>query len=448
MRQYTRNASAPAIVMLLLPFSLCPCLADDEVAADEAAQALLLACGAAIEQEDLDALAQLHWKPDELKRAINERWSPLFGRYEAIRASHEVLLCGWSDDRALVRYRYRVTGVKARSRDRRRYVLRAGIYDTLLARTEQGWRFTERDWPQPDVESQVNDVVGAAASLPAPCILQLVFQRRGARWVPVRPFVWYGLAAPSDAPTKWPGGAKVVPTMLEAWANRQEAGTLSVFLQKPPQRRAASADAWTALEPVWTEAKGQNERERALEAARRRMEHAFGDPNAHEAYGKALADAEELRLAMEEYDKACALAPTHARREALMRLADELSHVHAAQQWKVEADARRAARLRRDQVRAESDRSALALHKPPNVVLNDAFVLRFHLGDPTVNLAMAALEEANRRINSLFGVPMRPVEVNIFASKAEYLAFRRFRGETWVPEWSGGTSGADGILTF
>ena len=418
---------------------------------------LLVAYGLAIEQEALDAIIALHWEPDELKRDLRARWAPMLDQYDDLQTGHEVLLYGSGGGCALVRYRYKVTGVKARSRDTQRYVLLSGTYDTLAAKTDAGWRLTAKDWPQTDVKAEVQEALAAGRKLPAPNVLQLVFALHGGQWHSVRPFVWYGALEHGEGPsgsdggqTEWPKGEEeAVRAMLDAWEKKGEPGTLAVFMQAKAAGRTDTAEDRTPLDPVWTPApKTDDEADRALAAARKRTEEAFGSADAHEAYGQALLAAGEARAAFEEQEKAYMLAPTEGRRAALERTARALSAAEAEREWQLETDARRAARLRAEQVRVEHDRSGVAVYKPPSVLLNEAFVLRFRPGDPTATLAMAALEEAHRRVTDLFGVPMRPVEVSIFPSKAEYLAFRRIRGENWVPEWSGGTSGVDGILTF
>jgi hypothetical protein len=461
---HMRERWAAATVRLFVVIGLCGALGLTGIArtwaegeGEAEVRGLLVAYGLAIEQEALDAIIALHWNPDELKRDLRARWAPVFDQYDDLQAGHEVLLYGSRGGRALVRYRYKVTGVKARSRDAQRYVLLSGTWDTLAAKTDAGWRLTGSDWPQPDVKGEIHQVLAAARKLPAPNVLQLVFALHGGQWHPVRPFVWYGALQQSTEAsgsgggrTEWPKGEEAaVWAMLDAWAKKGEPGTLAVFMQASPSAAADKAEDRAPVDPVWTPApKTDDEADRSLAAARKRMEEAFGSADAHEAYGQALLAAGDARAAFEEQEKACMLAPTEERRAAVEQTGRALSADAAEREWQLETDARRTARLMAEQVRVEQDRSGVAVYKPPSVLLNDAFVLRFRPGDPTATLAMAALEEAHRRVTALFGVPMRPVDVSIFASKAEYLAFRRIRGENWVPEWSGGTSGVDGILTF
>ncbi|MFQ5808424.1 MAG: peptidase MA family metallohydrolase, partial [Armatimonadota bacterium] len=189
--------------------------------------------------------------------------------------------------------------------------------------------------------------------------------------------------------------------------------------------------------------------EHQLRAQAERVQAAFGDAGEHVRLADLLSDAGWHRLAVEEYEKARALDPSVNTGGKWERAVQALRRDEQLRQWKGRLDAQRAAELALEGRRlAQQDRSAVSARKPPAFLVSDYAIVRHHAAEPMLADAMAALEEAHCEAVTVFGFPMEPVSVSIFRTRQEYQAFRQFRGETMVPEWSGGTSGIDGILTY
>jgi hypothetical protein len=413
------------------------CAAADDV--DAALQRL----AQAIEAQDARAIGQLY--AGEGSRGADQlwrRWSNVFAAYDGLDAEVEVLLRGVAGARALVRCVCTVTGHIAQQPDGPRYLVYAETVDTPLEKHGTQWLLAPAEWQRPDAERGMARLLASAGALPENTIVHMVLRMRAGIWWPVRHLVWAGDLGATGTVGMGTGALDAIADVLDQRHAAKEPGALHIFLPR-------QGEHWGAVQDVWHGAPERAESEQQLRAQAVRVRAAFGDADEHVGLADLLLDAGWHRLAVEEYEKARALDPSVNTGGRWERAVQALRREQQLREWNERLNAQRAAELAVEGGRlAQQDRAPVSARKPPEFLVSDYALVRHHAVEPTLTDAMAALEEAHREAVTVFGFPMEPVSVSIFPTRQEYQAFRHWRGETTVPEWSGGTSGIDGILTY
>jgi len=432
----TNTHRSLALAFMLLCFTVT--LAAEEVARTDPAEfaALLQAYDAALAAKNTDALASLYLAKDaRLAQELVSDWQETFARFDALQADSEVRLAGVSGDVALLRFSQQLSGRLAGAADEPR-LIREEVSDHLLRRERGSWRFSAESWPVPSVPADLRRVLADASGTAGPAIVELVLSLHAGSWRAVRSLGWRG-RVPAPAPT---GLAEHVKSAADIAANihaRRQAGTLHLLTQVEEGRFAA-------LPPVWMPASDLAEEELELRRLLDQLEADFANAQLHEQFAQRLEAAGLTDLALAEWQKAAALSPTPVREAAVRRL---LAAVKRAATTQPPA----AGRLNIPDSAAApvaDARADLVRLKPANVLASEPFLLRLTPDEPLVSEILASLETLHRQMTESFGIPMKQVEVSVFASRQDFNEFRRQRGETGFPLWSGGVSGVDGILTY
>jgi hypothetical protein len=425
-----------AAVCLLLPASVdSVALADDPVAT-------LQRLVQAIESEDARAVAELYAGEgargsDEFRR----RWRTVFVDYDDLEVELEVLQQGVAGARALARSRYTVTGHMAGQIQGPRYLIAAETVDMPLEQQGARWLLGPQEWPRPDAERSVADLLASSGSMPEGAIVHMVLQMKAGLWWPVRHLAWIGempgkRGAKSETDTR-----DAVSQTLEKRHAAKQPGTIHIFAGK-------QGEEWRIAQDVWHARAEGADVEEQLRAQTARVEEAFGDATQHVQLADLLEASGSYALAVEEYEKASALQPSVVASEGLARARGELRREERRRGWDERMNAERAMQLAAEGGRLARKTSGISRQMPSQFLMCDYATVRHQSGDPLMADVMAAVEESHRKAVTMFGLPMERVAIAVFRTRQEYQAFRRFRGETDVPEWSGGTSGVDGILTY
>ncbi len=410
-------------------------------AAAEDPEAAVQRLAGAIEAGDTRAIRQLY-VPGRARAGdqLWGRWSSIFAAYDRLDATLQLLLRGIAGSRALVRCAYTVTGQSVRQPGGPRYLVFAETVDMPLEQHGGRWLLGGQEWRRPDAERRAARLLTSAGSLPEHTVVHMVLRMQGGIWWPVRHLIWSGDIGGARGATTT-DQRKAIGEILQKRHALKQQGALHIFAAK-------HADGWGAPQDLWHAASAAVASvEQQLREQTTRVEAAFGDPGEHQRLADVLYDAARYALAVEEYQKAKALDPTRTNRR-LARALRALQRQEELRQWQERLNAQRAAELSAEGQRVAQNRSAVSLLKPPQVLVCDHAIVRHERVEPLLTDVMAAVEEAHRKAVTAFGFPMESVQVSVFRTRQAYQEFRRRRGDTAVPEWSGGTSGVDGILTY
>lgn len=413
-------------------------------------------------------------------------WTDIF-RASTIDVEQAVLKIGIENDRALVRWHYRfstpVTGNRTRT-------LEAGVRELLVEKMHGRWRIADGSWLSHNILYDVEEGLRAFRDDPAaplPSVLQLVIGQRGGTWTPLRAMNWSGEIVPADQAGPGQDESKFHEDLylqLQEFYDRNHPGFAHLFMQRAPNGWVWVGAVWHPAPAIEREMELHQLNEEYVRRARERLEESFGDPRAHRDMGRILSQQGLYREAIDELEKAEALAPgtvvaaeltetrkhenedPNERSKNILNLEKKLGPAPdhprriieefqkktrnacnaaiiglEASKWGDDRLAYRqfidTANLRRQRNIGEIDRDAFEImfehlqrrvelqqYKPQGSLRSDRFFVRYHRGDSNVLPLLAALEQAQESIYSTFQMPMAGTEVILFENQQE---FRRYR---------------------
>ncbi|MFQ6133233.1 MAG: peptidase MA family metallohydrolase [Armatimonadota bacterium] len=418
--------------------SLAASVAAEQLAPGDSVEfaGLLEAYDAALASENADAVASLYVRGKGLTvRQMVGGLRETFAAYEELQAESEMRLWGASGDAALLRVHHRLTG-RPRGGAQTVEFIADEVSDHLLRREGGSWRFSGQSWPITSPEAELRRMVGAKAGAAGPRVVDVVLVLRAGSWQAVRALEWRGRVS-AAAPVGLEQRVQAAAASASDLYARRQAGTLHLLTQ-------IEAQGYVPLNSVWLPEEERGDEELALRRLLDQVETDFGNAQRHEELARRLETADLAGLALVAWEKAAGLEATPAREAAVRRLRAALGGPAGAGAAVMAA----AAGGPVGRMPAPDSRSQVARAKPPNVLVSQPFLLRLAPGEPRASEILAILETLHRQVTQSFGIPMQQVEVSVFATREDFNAFRRWRGETEVPLWSGGVSGVDGILTY
>lgn len=235
---------------------------------------------------------------------------------------------------ALVRHTYQVLGQGAHTPQKSVAVLKSATHEFWLARTDAGaFTFSNQRWQQPLDPAQalaevaVRDASTAASTgagatgrtgQAAPTMLDLVAERRGGRWIPLRRTPWTGaLLSPKNVARfeagqgpygfRWQGDNKAdIAEWLRREMERQplgRTGTGHFFLQRGTRGWIGVGASWDADRNIHPDF------DNAAQLWRQYMLVNYARPDVHRDFGNALARVGLFIEAAQEMQKAERLQP-------------------------------------------------------------------------------------------------------------------------------------------
>jgi len=234
-------------------------------------------------------------------------------KYSILTSHTQITHLATAPGGALVEVAYQITGKTAQTADP--VPLKSSTLDFWLTRTNDGFAFSQQIW-SPPIEAQqlLANTCLQAWQESATGILQLIAERNGGRWIPLRQMRWRGSLASKPVLDQLETAQQITPAapMDMLWLQRQldrytskGAGTIHLFFQ-------AGDSGWVGVGSVWQDNPHKdNDQDSQLEMLRKKMAgEDFTSASAHSNFGKALANAGLYVEASNQLQQASALSPT------------------------------------------------------------------------------------------------------------------------------------------
>jgi len=213
---------------------------------------------------------------------------------------------------ALVKVNYQITGKTSQATSAN--TLKTSSLEFWLTRTNDGFAFSQKMWSPPTEVKELLANTGLQAwQESATGILQLIAERNGGRWIPLRQMRWNGALASKLILNQLESAQQITPSapMDTLWLQRQldrytskGKGTIHLFFQ-------AGNSGWVGIGSAWQDDPHQKDDQNSkLEVLRTKINgEDFTSASAHRDFGKALANAGLYVEASNQLQQASALSP-------------------------------------------------------------------------------------------------------------------------------------------
>jgi tetratricopeptide (TPR) repeat protein len=244
-------------------------------------------------------------------------------KYSILSSHTQITHLATAPGGALVRATYEITGKTSQTANSS--TLKTSSLEFWLTRTNDGFAFSQKMWTPPaEAEDLLANTGLQAWQESSTGILQLIAERKGGRWIPLRQMRWNGSLASKAVLSQLESAQQITPQapMDTLWLQRQldrytsdGAGTVHLFFQGGNDGWVGVGSAWQANPLQTTDPNGQ------LEALRKNVNAAgFTSASAHRDFGKTLADAGLYVEASNQLQQASALSPASVDPDYLARI--------------------------------------------------------------------------------------------------------------------------------
>jgi len=244
-------------------------------------------------------------------------------RYGVLASHTQITHLATAPGGALVKVTYQITGKTSQAANA--FTLKSSELVFWLTRTNDGFAFSPQSWTPPvDAQTLLTNTALQAWQESSTGILQLIVERNGGRWIPLRQMRWNGALASKAVLNQLETAQTIVPEtpMDAAWLQHQldrytakGEGTAHLFLQ-------AGSSGWVGIGSVWEENPKDNDtKNQQLDDLRKQIDgQGFTLASVHRDFGKALADAGLFLEASNQLQQASALSPASVSPDYLAKI--------------------------------------------------------------------------------------------------------------------------------
>jgi tetratricopeptide (TPR) repeat protein len=244
-------------------------------------------------------------------------------KYSVLASHTQITHLATAPAGALVQADYQITGQTSQTSPT--FTLKSGTLAFWLTRTNDGFAFSSRVWTPPvDAQTLLANTAQQDWQESATGILQLIAERNGGRWIPLRQMRWNGALASDKVLSQLETAQQVTPQapMDPAWVQRQlnrytssGEGTVHLFFQ-------AGSSGWVGIGSAWNANPQQNtDQQKQLDDLRTQIDgQGFTSASVHRDFGNALAKAGLYAEASTQLEQASALSPASVNPDLLTKV--------------------------------------------------------------------------------------------------------------------------------
>ncbi|MEO6908448.1 MAG: hypothetical protein ABI210_11215 [Abditibacteriaceae bacterium] len=233
-------------------------------------------------------------------------------KYSILTSNTQITHLATAPGGALVKVSYQVTGKSSQTANP--FTIKSSTLSFWLTRTNEGFVFSDQTWLPPiDAKTLLANTCLQAWQESSTGILQLIAERKGGRWIPLRQMRWNGNLTSDKVLNQLETAQQIsLQTPMDpAWLQHQldrytasGAGTVHLFFQ-------AGNAGWVGVGSVWQADKHTDASQTdQLNLLRQNMDgQDFTSASAHRDFGRALANAGLYVEASNQLQQASALSP-------------------------------------------------------------------------------------------------------------------------------------------